>query len=285
MAVAEPQAPSLRASASALRDTTRWIITAAAALASLLIAGLRFADIGRLSPAHGWYWLGIAGSGLALVSVGAIVWRASGVLTLRYRTFSEVLIDLERAEGVGVTAGTPRSLANAMLLENDYLLAGIASNMNNLWDQARSVNRRFVTGRPAVRDEQRKVQLDKAIERVMDFVDNWETERRFRTLLRTLVWSGVAAFIGMTVLATAVGYAPNVPPLVNSPIQADVTFTTRGLGYENRLIGCALNVRHGVVIAGDSATQILSFPAVSGCKAAVMKVSPNIAIVVPDNRP
>src|SRR5437870_2857269 len=89
---------SFQASIAALRQTTKWIITAAAALASVIIVGLRFPDVGRLSPSSVAYWLALGGTLLALLGVGAVVWRASLVLLIRYRTLREVLLALESAE-------------------------------------------------------------------------------------------------------------------------------------------------------------------------------------------
>jgi hypothetical protein len=71
-----------------MRDTTKWLVAAAAAVGAVLVAGLQLKDL-----PHG-FWastVALAGIGAALVAVVFILYRAAKVLVLGYTTFGQIL--------------------------------------------------------------------------------------------------------------------------------------------------------------------------------------------------
>lgn len=78
----------LESSQAAMRETTKWLIAAAAAVGAVLVAGLQLKDL-----PHGFIAASVAllGVAAALVAVAFILYRAAGVLAAGYTTFGEIL--------------------------------------------------------------------------------------------------------------------------------------------------------------------------------------------------
>lgn len=78
----------LESSQAAMRETTKWLIAATAAVAAVLVAGLQLKDL-----PHG-FWattMALLGVVTALVAVVFILRRAAGVLSAGYTTFGSIL--------------------------------------------------------------------------------------------------------------------------------------------------------------------------------------------------
>lgn len=78
----------LESSQAAMRDATKWLVAAAAAVGAVLVAGLQLKDL-----PHG-FWAGtvaLLGIGAALVAVVFILYRAANVLVTGYTTFGQIL--------------------------------------------------------------------------------------------------------------------------------------------------------------------------------------------------
>jgi hypothetical protein len=78
----------LESSQAAIRDTTKWLIAAAAAVAAVLVAGLQLKDVPHGTKATAMALLGVAA---ALVAVAFILAHAAGVLRAGYTTFGGIL--------------------------------------------------------------------------------------------------------------------------------------------------------------------------------------------------
>jgi hypothetical protein len=78
----------LESSQAAMRETTKWLIAATAAVAAALVAGLQLKDL-----PHGFWATTVAllGVATALVAVVFILRRATGVLSAGYTTFGSIL--------------------------------------------------------------------------------------------------------------------------------------------------------------------------------------------------
>lgn len=78
----------LESSQAAMRDATKWLVAAAAAVGAVLVAGLQLKDV-----PHG-FWatlVALLGIAAALLAVGLILHRAAGVLVAGYTTFGQIL--------------------------------------------------------------------------------------------------------------------------------------------------------------------------------------------------
>lgn len=81
----------LESSQTAMRDTTKWLVAAAAAVGAVVVAGLQLKNLPRGSLATLVALLGVAA---ALVAVAFILYRAAGVLAAGYTTFGSI-VDLD----------------------------------------------------------------------------------------------------------------------------------------------------------------------------------------------
>jgi hypothetical protein len=78
----------LEASQNAMRDTTKWMVAAAAAVGAVLVAGLSLSTL----PSGGWSLLvALSGFFLALLGVSGVIYAAAGVLVAGYSSFSELM--------------------------------------------------------------------------------------------------------------------------------------------------------------------------------------------------
>lgn len=77
----------LESSQQAIRDATKWLVAAAAAVGAVVVAGLQLKDLPNGSLATSVAFLGV---GAALLAIVFILYCAAGVLTAGYTTFGEL---------------------------------------------------------------------------------------------------------------------------------------------------------------------------------------------------
>lgn len=77
----------MESSQTAMRDATKWLVAAAAAVAAVVVAGLQLKNLPQGSLAT---WVAFLGVGAALVAVAFILYRAAGVLVAGYTTFGHI---------------------------------------------------------------------------------------------------------------------------------------------------------------------------------------------------
>src|SRR4051812_30394410 len=76
-----PAAGRFGGPAERLRTTAKWLVVSAGAVAAVVVAGLNFADIGKLTPATEDYrlWVALAG---AVAAVSGIGWMLYATVAL-----------------------------------------------------------------------------------------------------------------------------------------------------------------------------------------------------------
>src|SRR4051812_32809407 len=81
-------------SQKAIRDSTKWLVAAAAAVGAVVVTGLQLSDLpsGTLATA-----MALVGFVLALVGVAAVIFSAVGVLSVGFTTLGQ-LADLYDSE-------------------------------------------------------------------------------------------------------------------------------------------------------------------------------------------
>ncbi len=84
---AAPTQAQLENSQNAIRDTTKWLVAAAAAVGAVIVAGLQLSNL----PYGTWASLvAIAGFVLAIIGVAAVIFSAAEVLVVGYTTLGEL---------------------------------------------------------------------------------------------------------------------------------------------------------------------------------------------------
>jgi len=86
-------AVTFAAATETLRSTARWLLTAAAGVGGLLIAGLQLTSLGSLSLTAWRLWVGVGGVLLAVCGVAYLITRTSQLLTNEWITLAQLSVD------------------------------------------------------------------------------------------------------------------------------------------------------------------------------------------------
>jgi len=280
----------LKLAAETTRQTTKWILTAAAGLGSVLIAGLPFGDLGRLTAWTSTFWIASTAVIIALAAVGVVLAMASRVLTVRYQTLRQVVEEQGAAEErkPHFQADVTSKLIRAVQLEKDELYAGVAADPRDLFrqirDQARDRRTARETGRP-VPDQAGQSspdELKQAAEHTADFADYWETNRRYKALLRSLPPAATFIVIGVLTFTLAINRsaAPKVS-LNQTPLPVEIIFSPAGQSWAGHALGCNRTRLPAIAIGGtlDAAEVVIDDKL--GCHASRFVVTKDRGIVVP----
>jgi hypothetical protein len=198
-----------------MQETTKWLLTVFAALGSVLLAGLRFSDLGRLTPWSRPFAAALLSGGAALGAVGVILWKASQLLASHYASLRQVLeeeatTDKQDAHG-RLPAHVTSELIRAIEGESNFLYRGVATDRRHLFEQLLEATDELVIVRQDSSNEDQEQQtpqrlserlratlktilptgeshedvlvkriaeLNEAADRVVDFADYWVNAQR-----------------------------------------------------------------------------------------------------------
>ncbi|WP_330766962.1 hypothetical protein [Rhodococcus sp. M8-35] len=91
MVAMEPTGAGYAAATESLRSATKWLLAAAAGVAGLLVAGLQLGGLGSLSSDDRLRLvIAVISLLLALVAVGAVIWRAAALLADEWITLAQL---------------------------------------------------------------------------------------------------------------------------------------------------------------------------------------------------
>jgi hypothetical protein len=244
----------------AIRSTVRWLLTAAAGIGGVLVAGLQLTSLGALSVKDDWPRLiaAVAGLAVALVGVGYTIFRTSKVLTDEWITLAQVsdtefqatlatkdpqkfkiitgLMDELRLYKYEMYAHVAESIPAlyAKLIDSTDELRAKAQDQPSARSQqiARSMLRPTWTSRlqsfRRTKHERSAEDLAKstatireAVDRVVGYANYYYTRARFTELRKALAWSGAAIATGVLVFAYAANPPkPETPPASATPASA-----------------------------------------------------------------
>jgi type IV secretory pathway VirB2 component (pilin) len=216
-----------------LRATIRWLVTAAAAVGGVLVAGLQLTGIGSLGR-HDLLRLAVAVTGLvlALVAVGYMILRASQILTDEWVTLAD--LDSERFDQRVRRDSTARRdrqrrdilerLYERLDLVGEELFGSLATDVSGLYAQLMQANQ-------AARDDPDSARartagpLQQAAAAVVVFANFYITRERFKTLRRQLAGASVVVIIGVLMFAYAAdppkpAAPPTGPAVIPQPTRA-----------------------------------------------------------------
>jgi hypothetical protein len=240
----EPQAPSvvlsqeiesnqergvaLQRSTDAVRETTKWLTGAFAAVGAALIAGLQLAKLGQLEMSRLRTIVALAGLAIALVGVGRVILKASEVLTVRYASLEDIPREQRRARfaqrGIGTVGPTllpPEILEQvtaAIRRAWPSLVRNMAKDGKDLVFQLQQTNAELFKLEEDLRNSQpdgagqdsslafqllrnRERRLDQSIDLVLAFANDCTARLQFIGFRKTCVRAGAAVAFGAVLLA------------------------------------------------------------------------------------
>lgn len=293
----EPQPLPLRASTEALRDTTKWILAVFAGLASVLLAGLRFGDVGGVEPWTGRFYLAAGATAAALAAVGCILWQAALLLSGRYETLRQLVETVERTEteNPSVDAMYTNPLIGAIEDEQQYVYQGTAANLRDLFEQLRESNEYLLRARAPGSNtnaaelrahQERRLVLSDTAARVVDYAEHWVTKRRFQLLMRTMLGGGAVVATGIFLFAMAVSDRQATVPVKTGPVPVRIFFTEAGKGWMDGKAHCRPSVLNGVAVGGTLTKPEVVIPegaalGTATCSASRFTLSRDLGVAVP----
>lgn len=215
---ADPVVLDLRASIADMRSTARWIIGAAAATGSLLLAGGPLSVVGRL---HGVGDSAAAGGGvlLALLGVAWAVHRTSDVLTPRVATFTDLgrpalrglreLIARSPADFYGPFGADPDTLQRARTLRT-----AVRARLDAALVHEGDPDRRR-TLEHALKVARRNAALaERTQQRLLALIHAWQVREALRRARRDTLLASLLVALGAALFFTAPGPDPDTPTTV-----------------------------------------------------------------------
>ncbi|OJF11915.1 hypothetical protein BG844_23575 [Couchioplanes caeruleus subsp. caeruleus] len=220
------------AATEALRATTRWLVTAAAGVGAVLVAGLQLTGLGSLgSQEIPRLVAAFAGLVVALTGVGYMVLRASQILTTEWVTLADIEKDIfdhrvrqsaQRQSGgsrpkFGDRIGRLRDRRyrlRAAMIEGlkerlefiaEELFGSLATSVPDLYAQLADANE-AARGAPDSAPA-RSAALQQAAGTVVAFANFYITKEWFKVLRRQLAAASAVVIAGVLVFA----YAANPP--------------------------------------------------------------------------
>jgi hypothetical protein len=189
-----------------LRTTVRWLLTSAAGVGGVLVAGMQLTSIGALGLAE-WPRLLAALLGLAVTlwAIGNLINRASHVLSDDWLTLAQI----SGAEFRAILNGSDRAgLFASLKLHQDELYTHVAKDLPALYKRLRELNeldcREPGTNLDLTHDA---ATVRDAVIAVVQFANYYSTRIKFDALRATLLRAGFIATVGVVVFA----YAANPP--------------------------------------------------------------------------
>ncbi|MFB8398239.1 hypothetical protein [Streptomyces yangpuensis] len=212
---ADPVVLDLRASVADMRSTARWIVGAAAAAGSLLLAGGPLTVVGKLHHV-GDAVVAAAGLLMALLGVAWAIHRTSQVLTPRVATFDDLgrpalrglreLID--RSPGDFYGPFTPDPVA---LQEERTLRTAVCTRLTAaLVHEDDATRRRTLEHALAVARGNASL-AERTQRRLLTWIHAWQVREALRTARRDTFVASLAVVLGAALFFTAPGTTSKAP--------------------------------------------------------------------------
>jgi hypothetical protein len=201
-----------------LRTSARWLLTAAAAVGGVLVAGLQLTDLSKLDGAQ-WPRLVIACGAIfaAIAAIGFIIWKTSIVLTDEWTTLAQLHVErFSQTIRQGPSNrrerekfAMMREIQDGLVVNQDELYAHVAADVSEL---SHLLGETATAARHDAAKSDEVASLRKAAEAVVQFANYQRTRRHFQGVRRSLVWTAAVVVLGVGAYAYTAS-AGNATPL------------------------------------------------------------------------
>jgi hypothetical protein len=201
------------AATQSLRTTARWLLTAAAGVGGLLVAGLQLSDLGALGS-HEWPRLlaALLAVASALGAIGYMVWNTSTLLTDDWITLGQLHIEqFNQILRIKPTNREERSrwavmkeITDGLVMYKDELYGDVADDVSDLSKKLSQAN---ATARVDQAKRGEVEPLRAAANAVVQYANFRRTRRDFTQLRQRLGWGSIVVVLGVATYA----YTANPP--------------------------------------------------------------------------
>jgi hypothetical protein len=299
-------------SSETIRETTKWLTTAFAGVAAVLVAGLQLRDLAQLHESVGRLLLALIGLVAALLSVGWIIVLSSDVLTSRYLTFDQLINQWLRAQQEAVRqAGRgakrreplPAWLYDPLIkeLQDDWqsLVQNAADDLGDLHRKRREAfeavanlrQRSPHEGREGGVDpttlEERALYYEQLTERVVDYANEYTIGQAFRRFRSDSLWAGSIVVLGVILYAWSVNAPDKVTIKVASPMPVSIVLTSDGQAKLASVLGknCVAKPIKAMAIGGQfPSPEVVVLPS-AACQSRRLRITDELGATIPDVPP
>jgi hypothetical protein len=288
----------LAESRASIRDTTKWMVAGAGAVAAVIVAGLQLTN---LPPSVAGRTMGLIGFGLAIIGVGLVIVQAAEVLVVGYTHLGE-LADLKIESRKAEARATPQlkplagirldRFVRSMDTELKALSRGETDDVSDLYGQLMDCYDALrglrdgqpivtVSGKPYGKKDlpalTEKVNgLELAAQQLISFSNQRVAEASFRRLRRRIVLGGAILTVGVALFAvvSTLGHPMSITEpttVVIYPARATTAFGK----------SCAATSLDGVAIGGDWDAPVVTVGSSPSCPSIRLTITRDIGVVVP----
>jgi hypothetical protein len=211
----------------AFRSTARWLLTAAAGVGGLLVAGLQLSDLGELGGGQ-WGRLTIAAAAVvvAMSAIAYMIFRASTLLTDDSLTLAQLQVDLferslhpePRTKAEIKTYHMLDDISSKLVVYKDELYGDVADDLADLGSKLKEANRASRADPTLIAAG---VPLRLAAHTVIEFVNFHKTRQNFQRLRSDLGRAGAIVVIAVGIYAYAANPPkPSIPPTTIVQLQS-----------------------------------------------------------------
>jgi hypothetical protein len=199
----EPATPAANyaAATATLRTTVRWLLTAAAGVGGVLVAGLQLTNLGSLSLTEWRLWVAVVGVLAALGGVGYMVSRAGRILTDDWISLAQLseknFDDLLR----GTTTTT--ALLNSIDTYKNELYAHVADSIPQLSKELIEANEQARESTPDSDEAKKATRLREAANSVVQYANYYATRKKSEALYPQLGRAAAVTVVGVLLFAYA----------------------------------------------------------------------------------
>ncbi len=264
-----------------LRDTVKWLMTAGAALTTVLVAGLQLRDITDVlgSASTERRALALTSVGVALVLVLSVVAACARILSTPRRSIRD-LADRELKAGGSplIVRLSPLSdrLVQSILERRTYLLVGF----NTIGDFYSSYQVHLQSPNVDPANRTAAVNMERAVERVEDWAQFLDAHLRFRRLTRWFWPGGLLLATALVTLTATTAVQSDSSVVVDDAVAVTVYLrsTPSELGFPAT---CRETQLEGFAIGGTFENPTLSIPGPPSCGPLTLSLTSGQVVVVP----
>ena len=220
-------ANSYSAAAQTIRATVRWLLTTAAGVAGVLVAGLQLTSLGSLKLDDPRLWVAIGGLIAAMAGIGCIILVTSKNLTDDWITLAQLSLDEFQAQ-LEQTTSTAGLMEDIEVYKHE-LYAHVADSIPDLYKRLIDTNEAARQPKPSQAEPKKKrwgkesseaqtpsgptaAQLREAAVAVVQYANYYSARNRLRNLPRQLLPAAIAVIAGVLIFAYTANPPKKDPP-------------------------------------------------------------------------